>query len=154
MGNELIEFVWQRPVVLHAFIALVLALVLTGVSRKWPATFEKLPPRAQAFPAMVLGALVNVGMTAGTEGLAVLTELAAVGLASLLGVFDGLLAVGMHHTRKRMLPGSNPPPDARRVRRRASPVMLVLLLALFGLLPGLTSCSMRAHAWRAAAFCT
>ena len=80
---------------LHTLAVAAAYLIVEALRVFAPAVFARLPRQAQALPAIGLGALVHVLLGDAETA----REMAQSGL---LGLVDGLTAVGVHHTRKRL----------------------------------------------------
>lgn len=89
---------WQDPQVRTLVFAISVGGLIFGVRKLFPSAFDALPKRAQAYPAMVLGAIIGSASSDAT-----LADPLAVGFDALLGLIEfGVLAIGGHHTLKRL----------------------------------------------------
>jgi len=109
----------QLPV---ATLAVLVGGLIWLVKVVWPEGFAKLPKKAQAYPALVLGAVL--GALSGTgDPMTILAD------ALFGGLLGGVTAVGGHHAGKRL---------RGAVRSSAVAAMLVVALSV----PALTSCDL------------
>lgn len=83
-----------------------IALLTAGIIALWrqlhPKSFDALPPRIKALPAMLIGAVLSA--TAATD-------LKSVFVNAFTGVLAGLLAVGGYEAKVRLLSGSGSRPE-------------------------------------------
>lgn len=87
-----------RPGLFNALLSALLLGAVWAWRRFSPATFEKLPPAVQSFPALAGGAVLGA-LSASTGGPVVDAVISAL-VQSAGGLISGLAAIGTHHALK------------------------------------------------------
>lgn len=81
------------PRLFYVLVALITFGVIYGWRRLFPETFERIPPKLQSLPAIILGAVLSGASDTATLKQAV--------VAAILGACSsGLAAIGGHHALK------------------------------------------------------
>jgi len=108
-----------------AVLAVAVGALIFAIKRLWPAGFARLPKDAQAYPALVLGAVLSALSGTG-DPMAILSD------ALFGGLLGGVTSIGGHHAGKRL---------RERVRQMGASGGAALVLAIAtGAAPILTSC--------------